>query len=222
MVTIVTMARGEESDWIREFALRDPSALPEFASRLAWAIAVSGKTPTRVQREAGLQQGYIFKLLGRSKAKQIVSPGPDVIRPLADCLQVAYEWLAIGRGPVRPTGWGTTQLDSAAALALASGCRQDAIDAAVARYRDDMATMTGTDWILAFNAEALRLDRAGVPRPEVVQETQRKLSRLTRTRNAQLEEIADLQKRIAELEERTMGRTSDDGVPTKPRAPRKS
>lgn len=175
---------------------KDPEPTTDFAGRLDLAIKASGKSPSRVQREAGLQSGYIFKLLGRGEAKQISSPGPSVVRKLASYLGVSYEWLAIGRGPMRTEGWADSPLESATRFALLHGSRQDAIDAAVARYRD-AADMTGNDWVLAFNAEAVRLDRAGVPRPEIIEAAQRKTRRLAEKKARQEVEIAELEEQKA-------------------------
>lgn len=138
-------------------------------------MADEKKSPTRTERDAGLQRGYMSQV----KSGKIRSPGPDVIRALADYLHVQFEWLAIGRGPMREEAWASSPLESAMRFALLHGARQDAIDAAVDRYRD-APDMTGNDWILAFNSEAIRLERAGVPRPEKVAAAQRKTRRLAK------------------------------------------
>ncbi len=53
-----------------------------------------------------------------------------------------------------------------------AGTREDAIRSAWTRHRDLASEMAATDWVLAIDAEARRLDRAGVPRPETVWATQ--------------------------------------------------
>jgi hypothetical protein len=157
---------------IATMAAPDVHETPEdFAGRLALAIQVSGKSPTRTGRESGLDSGYIFKLLGVSKAKQILSPGPEVIRQLADYLEVSYEWLAVGRGPMRAEGWAASPLEEAMLFAKKHGARADAIASAAERFRD-AGDMTAIDWVMAFDAEARRLDRVGAPRPEVVAKRQ--------------------------------------------------
>jgi len=153
----------------------------DFAGRLALAVAESGKSPTKVGSNARLKQGYIFKLLGRAKAKTILSPGPDIIRDLADELQVNYEWLAIGRGPMRADGWAPSALEAATKVALMWGARGDAILAAVEKNRD-VPDMTEWDWLSVINLEASRLDRAGVPRPERVVKEQKRWARAVNKR----------------------------------------
>ncbi len=138
----------------------------DFAGRLAAAIAAEEKSPTRTGREAGLQEGYIFKLLGVAQAKQVLSPGPDVIRLLADYLNISYEWLAIGRGPMRYRGWAATPFEEARVFAKRHGLRDEAIRAAEERF-GSAQDMTAVDWVIAFDSEARRLDRVASPRPEV-------------------------------------------------------
>lgn len=164
----------------------------DFASRLRQAIEAEGKSQSRTEREAGLPNAYITRLLGTStKAKQIFAPGPDVIRKLSDYLNVSYEWLAIGRGPMRREGFSESPLESAMRFAVTHGARQDAVDEAAKRFRD-APDMTVFDWIKAIDAEAVRLDRAGIPRPEVIERAQKKVRRLKATKARQEAELAEL------------------------------
>lgn len=165
-----------------------------------------GKTQSRTERESGLPQGYMSRLLGTSvKAKQIFSPGPEIIGKLADYLKVSYEWLARGRGAMRLAGWAPTPLEEATLFAQRHGTRQDAIDAAIRRFGAE--ALTALEWIFAFDAEARRLERAGVPRPELAVAEQRKFRRLARRR-------AELEREIAALQDRP-----SKSVPLLPPAP---
>lgn len=165
--------------------VKDAETPSDFAGRLRLAIADEKRSQTRTERESGLPQGYITRLLGTSpKAKQIFSPGPDVVTKLANYLNVSYEWLAIGRGPMRVEGYAPSALEEAVSFAMRHGARRDAIDAAAKRFRD-VANMTGTDWIIAFNQEAIRLDRDGIPRPEVIEAKQKKTRRLAAKKKRQ-------------------------------------
>ena len=143
-----------------------------FSERLARALAEEKKSPTRTEREAGLKRGYMSQV----KHGKIRTPNPETIRQLSDYLRVSYEWLAIGRGPMRPTGWAPSPLEEATLFALRNGAREDAIAAAADRYRDAQ-DMTAVDWVMAFDNEARRLDRVGTPRPEVVEKRQAQIRR---------------------------------------------
>ncbi|MDX6480336.1 MAG: hypothetical protein QOG85_846 [Gaiellaceae bacterium] len=156
-------------------------------------MAGAGKTQTRTERESGLPQGYVVRLLGSSeKSKQILSPGPEVIRKLADYLDVSYEWLAIGRGPMHSDGWAPSAFEQALLVCQRARTRQDAIDAAVERHRGH-EEMTAIDWILAVDTEARRLERLGLPRPEEIEAAQRTVKRLGKKKARLLREHAELQ-----------------------------
>lgn len=173
-------------------------------------MAEAQKTPTTTERESGLPRAYMVRLLGTStKAKQIFAPGPEVIKKLADYLRINYEWLAIGRGPMRAEGYSPSAFEEASFFAVRHGARRDAIEAAAARHRD-VANMTGTDWILAINAEAQRLDREGIPRPEVVEKQQQKVRRIAARDRALEAKLDELRTEIAELEAKKQEREGDD------------
>lgn len=189
-----------------------------FGARLARAIELSGKTQTRTERECELGQGRIHRLLGKGK-NPILSPGPELIRVLADYLGVTYEWLAIGRGRMRPAGWAPSPLEEAMTFAVRHGARRDAIDAAIERHRET-PDMTGNDWVLAFDVEARRLDKMGVPRPEVVQAAQRQTRRLAKKRAEQLAELADLSATLERRRQRQRQRPAQSPQPPKTQAPK--
>lgn len=164
---------------------------PDFAGRLEAAIKAEAKSPTRTGREAGLPDGYIFKLLGVSRAKQILSPGPEVIRQLADYLGVGYEWLAIGRGPMRPEGWAPSALEEAMLFARKNNAREDAILAAASKHRDETVPMTAWDWIRVFDYETRRLEDAGVPRPAAIA----KQEAITKRKHAEVQRVGEVKRR---------------------------
>lgn len=153
-----------------------PEATPEdFAGRLRRALKAAGKSQSRAQREIGLSQGYMSKLLSGDRGTKALAP--ELIRRLADYLGVAYEWLAIGRGPMHREGWAPSPLEAASVVAVTWGARRDAIEAAIEKHRDT-PDMTEWDWLSAINTEASRLDRGAVPRPEVVEKGQARFRRL--------------------------------------------
>ncbi len=173
-------------------AADEPDIATEFGARLVQAIKAAGTTQSAVARALNLPGARMPRLLGKGK-NPIRSPGPDVIRELADHLGVSYEWLAIGRGdPGAGGGKSGSALEEAMVFARKHHVRADAIDAAVAALRDEASTLNGIDWILAFNAHAQRLDRLAVPRPEVVEKAQKQLSRLSTKRARLMKELADL------------------------------
>lgn len=162
----------------------------DFAARLVLAMASENRSPTRTEREAGLQRGYMTQL----KSGKIRSPGPETIRQLADYLRVSYEWLAIGRGPMRAEGWAPSPLEEARGFAGRHGVRVEAIDAAAERYRD-ATDMTAIDWVLAFDAEERRIGRAPSPSTEDVAKAQARLRRLKRQKRQGEERAAEAARR---------------------------
>lgn len=158
----------------------------DFPGRLALALKQSGKTQSRAGRELGLSQGYMGRLLSGERGSKALSP--ELIRQLADYLGVQYEWLAIGRGPQRATGWAPSALEEAMIFATRHGARRDAIDAAIESHRE-AENMTGTDWVLAISNEAKRLEHLKVPRPEVIEKKQKQTRRFqAKKRRASLDD----------------------------------
>jgi len=165
-----------------------------FGERLALAIELADSSQSSLERDLGWGRGRVHRLLGKGK-NPILSPGPEVVRALVDALDVEYEWLAIGRGPMRREGWDASALEEAMVFARKHGTRADAIEAAAAKHRDDPAELTAIEWILAFDAEARRLDRVGVPRPEETAQQQRTARRMSAKRSRLLRELAELDAR---------------------------
>lgn len=190
----------------------------DFAERLRVAMEHASKSPTRTGRESGLPQGYMSRLLGTSeKAKQIFSPGPEVIRKLADYLRVSYEWLAIGRGPMRIEGSSGSPLEDATRLAQLWGTRGDAIIAVAARFRDVNASMSALEWLVAFDGEARRLTREGIPPPEVAAAAMKKKRRAVRTLARRQ---VELDAKYAEIE-RSLRETTTRAPKPSPKAKKK-
>jgi hypothetical protein len=105
----------------------------------------------------------------------------DKMRALADVLHVQFEWLVLGRGPMRRDGREEpTPAEEAMRLARLSGCREDALQETWERLKEKSKEMTAMDWALAFHASALVLDRAGVPRPEEISRRQSSIERTKR------------------------------------------
>lgn len=128
---------------------------------------------TQNQVERGLREkypavftsrGFISDYCHSDKAR----PSPSHIRLIADYLNVSVEWLLFGKGPMRTD---VQQLTSTAELArhfaALINTRDDAWQAAWARNRDRAESLTVGQWLDEIESEAKRLDKAGVPRPEV-------------------------------------------------------
>jgi transcriptional regulator with XRE-family HTH domain len=181
-------------------------------------MAAEKKTPTRTEREAGIKRGYMTRL----KSGGVAAPTPETIRQLADYLRVSYEWLAIGRGPMRQDGWASSPLEEAMLFARRNGAREDAMLAAAERYRDDETVVTAWDWVMVFDAETRRLERAGVARPEVLAKKQasfRRVGAKKRRQKTAAEEAAADARRQAELAAAVskQNRADRDGPARKPR-----
>jgi transcriptional regulator with XRE-family HTH domain len=196
---------GPETDLssLRSMPRDVPEPPTEFAKRLETAMAAAKKSPTRTEREAGLQRGYISQV----RSGKIRSPNPETCKLIADYLGVGFEWLAIGRGPMHANGWAPTPLEEAILFAVRANTRRDAIDAAIARYRD--SDLSALEWVLAFDVEARHLDREGVPRPEEIEKAQKRVKRLGRAIGKRRGRVSELQAKEAEV------------VPLLPPAPKK-
>ncbi len=160
---------------------KDPN---EFGKRVLFAIQLEGHvTQNGVERKAHLGKGYLSRLIYGSRGETSVNP--QHMQRLAESLHVNFEWLVVGTGPMRKEGRETTPAEEAITMARSVGCREDAITTAWERNRDRTLEMTLGDWTDAIDSEARRLDRAGVPRPEVtadkkdaIQRTKKQLERV--------------------------------------------
>lgn len=86
---------------------------------------------------------------------------------------------------MRRDGRATTRAEIAFKFAREAGAREDAIQAAWERNRDRESELSELDWVNAVNVETQRLNAAGIPRPEVVQDYQRKVVREKQKRGRQ-------------------------------------
>lgn len=183
-----------------------PKELNDFGRRVQLAMDQEGQlSQNAVGRAAGIPQGYLSRMMRETRGENTVNV--RYMRNLARVLHVNFEWLVIGEGPMRRDGRETTAAEQAITTARSLGCREDAIATAWERNMDRESEMAVSDWADAIDAEARRLDRAGVPRPEVTAEKQAAIQRskeqLVRTREAlesskqQLEKTAGPRRRTA-------------------------
>lgn len=158
--------------------------------RILLALEEEGRTQTSVERQIWPSQGQLSRLVYGERGTSTIDA--DKMRALADVLHVQFEWLVLGRGPMRRDGReAPTPAEEAMRLARLSGCREDAIQETWERLQGSAKGMTAMDWALAFDASARVLERAGVPRPELVQDKQRAIAR-----TKQLEKATEAKKKI--------------------------
>lgn len=143
--------------------------------RLALDAAARTQNSTEVAlvEKGVLSKGQLSSLIsGRRGTKSI---NVDVLGGIADYLGVEFDWLARGHGPMRKGGRGATPFEDAATFVRRYGFREDAIDAAAARYKDHGAEMSAAAWVIAFDQEARLL--TGVPTPVERRTQQAKIAR---------------------------------------------
>ncbi len=144
-----------------------------------------GRSQNALERQAGFKPGVLSRYVnwkaseheddGRSRTVDL-----DKLVALADLLHVRREWLLTGEGPMRREGRGQTRFEVAMVFARQAGCREDAIQLAWERLKQNEAAMSELDWAQAFHNEAMLLDRAGVKRPEKVAQEQEQIERVKR------------------------------------------
>src|SRR5262249_40888454 len=66
------------------------------SDRLVYALEMREMSQHGVEHAAHLSRGYVSRMRRGERMK--FSPG--LLRRVADALQVSYEWLATGRGPI--------------------------------------------------------------------------------------------------------------------------
>lgn len=141
-----------------------PKEPTEFGRRVLLAMDEEKRSQGSTERDAGIPKGYLSRLIYGSRGGTSIHPGH--MQALAKVLHVNFEWLVVGTGPMRRDGRGSTPAEQAITFARGQGAREDALVSAWERNKDREAEMTSFDWLMAIDAEARRLDRAGVPRPE--------------------------------------------------------
>ena len=160
---------------------RKPTPLGQ---RLQEALDAEGRKQTSVEvalKAKGIvaNRGQLSRFLHGTRGSKTIKP--EMWAAIADELRVNFEWLVLGRGPMRPVGHTDTPFDEAVVFARQNGAREDAIELAKARHGDK--PMTTAQWVVAIDEEARMLDRAGIPRPEVVREKQEQIERAKRKKN---------------------------------------
>jgi hypothetical protein len=155
-----------------------------------------GRSQNALEQQAGFKSGVLSRYIkwkppeneeeeGRSRTVDL-----DKLIALADLLHVRREWLLTGEGPMRREGRSQTRFEVAMVFARQAGCREDAIQLAWERLKQNEPNMTELDWAQAFHNEAMLLDRAGVKRPEKVKQEQGQIERVKRKKARALEKRA--------------------------------
>lgn len=146
-----------------------------FGDRLHLAAEAEGTSVTRLGRESGFGPALHRYATGDrgSETLEAIARLHEISRKL----HVNFEWLALGSGPMRRDGRGTTPAEEAIVFARRNGAREDAIQAAWEANREREKTWTVWEWVEAIDTEVRRLERAGIPRPEKVQEYQAAIAR---------------------------------------------
>jgi transcriptional regulator with XRE-family HTH domain len=148
----------------------------EIGHRLLSVIYEAGRTVNSVEEQLKLSRGHLGRIIRGQRWKGTVDT--ELARRLADALRIKVEWLLYGTGPKCAEEREPTDAEKVFAFCRSTNTREDAIQQAWERNKDRASEMSVTDWLLAVNAEAVRL--SGTPRPEVVREKQRSFQRLQR------------------------------------------
>ncbi len=141
--------------------------------RIVYAMEAEGRKIGPTELQVGYSTGHLNRIMNGERAPTDV----DRLKALALVLNVQPAWLVLGEGPMRREGRGPTPAEEAMVFARQAGCREDAWQAAWERNKDREAEMSSMDWALAINAEAVRLDRTGVKRPEIAASEQKSIQR---------------------------------------------
>lgn len=71
-----------------------PRPLETLSERVAYLIDLRNMSRQGLEEEARLSRGYVSRVIKGERLKL----SPELLRRMADALQVSYEWLATGRG----------------------------------------------------------------------------------------------------------------------------
>lgn len=146
-----------------------PGEEATLGERIRFAIASEDRTETSVNTALfpAFSPGDISSLCTGRRGKSTIDPKKMSI--LADYLHVRLEWLLVGKGPMRRDGrTEKTPAETARGVALTFNIREDAWTTVWERNKDRAADLDAAEWFDLIKAEAARLDKAGVPRPEAV------------------------------------------------------
>jgi transcriptional regulator with XRE-family HTH domain len=135
--------------------------------RLRHAVDKEGTSLQKVEAAVGFSKGFLSRYCRGERGGTLVDV--DKMGALADLLHVGVEWLLYGRGPMRRDGRDTTPAEEALTACRRWGAREEAIQAAWARFRDREATMTAAEWVTAIWSEDALLSRAAAERVEAIE-----------------------------------------------------
>jgi transcriptional regulator with XRE-family HTH domain len=148
--------------------------------RLLEAILKEGRTVQPLEEELGVSKGHLGRIIRGERWGETVDV--ELAKRLAAVLHVNFLWLVLGEGPMRREGRPATNAEQAMAFARQNGAREDAVQAAWERNKDREDEMSVLDWVMAMQAEAYRLNAAGVARPEAVRQEQQAIQRISKKR----------------------------------------
>jgi len=172
-----------------------------------------GRSQNALERQAGFKPGVLSRYINHKPSaddERSRTVDVDKLVALADLLHVRREWLLMGEGPMRREGRSQTKFEIAMVFARQAGCREDAIQLAWERLKQNEPTMSELDWAQAFHNEALLLDRAGVKRPEKVSEEQAAIERTKKKRARAIEKREEEAKNASVVSLPTKRRAAGD------------
>lgn len=141
-----------------------PALLKTRAERIKYVVKLRGTTLGKVERALRFSDGQLSRYTTGKRGGSTIDVGK--MKALAHHLDVAFDWLVSGDGPMLPGGRGMTPFEEATALARLSETPEEVLHAAWARFQDRTDTMTALDWAAAIHAENQLSARAAVQRVE--------------------------------------------------------
>lgn len=166
-----------------------PKEPTELGKRILRALDEERRSQNSAATAAGFGRGYLSRLIYGTRGGTSINP--EHMKELAKVLHVQFEWLVVGEGPMRREGRGSTPAEEAIIFARMQGCREDAIQNVWHRFKDEATQMTVFEWIDEIGREAIRLNRAGMPRPEVVAERHEAIRKNTKKLERNRKQIAE-------------------------------
>ena len=82
--------------------LLNPKPLDTLAGRVLHGLELRHMTRLALEEEARLARGYASRIVKGERLKL----SPEIMRRIADALQISYEWLATGRGDINDRSAG--------------------------------------------------------------------------------------------------------------------
>lgn len=149
--------------------VREPKPLTELGERIQQALDAAGLSQGKAEQKAGLSDALLSKwMTGPSK------PGSARLLALANALGVDFQWLAFGRGTMRPPGdeGPIVELDDrypnkarAIAKARREGYSEEAIAAVQAVPLKSLDDLPETEWSAEIHAAEQRVKKFGTASP---------------------------------------------------------